>query len=65
MANIDDKRNALISGAGDPEVGRREAPEPEHPKRQRMVYVRGLILGAVVVAAALIIVAVVGANNPL
>ncbi len=67
MADQDNthKHDALLSAAGTPQVGRREAPQPEDPKQRRILYVRGLILGAVVIAATLIIVAVVGANNPL
>lgn len=61
----DEKRRSLASAAGVPQVGRRDAPEGEDPKKRRMIYVRGLILGAVVVAATLVIVAVVGANTPL
>lgn len=60
-----DKHDALLGAAGAPRVGRREAPEAIDRKTRRMLLVRGLVLGAVVVAVTLVIIAVVGANNPL
>lgn len=55
-SDVQDKRSNLLNSDRNLQVGRREKPKPYDPRPQRLVYARGLILGAVVVIVALALI---------
>lgn len=57
-SDVQDKRAQLVSAERHLQVGRREAPEPYDPRPKRMMYLRGIILGAIVVVAVLALILV-------
>ena len=61
------KRAHLMDPAArsDPQTGRRESPDPYNPWPQRWVYIRGMLLGALVIAIVFVILIVAGMMNPI
>lgn len=60
------KRANLLNDAahGDPKLGRRPAPEPYDPRPRRIMYLKGILAGAVVIVLALVFLIVAGSANP-
>ncbi len=61
----DEKRSQLLHAQGELKVGRREdtGERVEEEKRhRRMIYLRGLALGAVVVAVVVVLLMILGSN---
>lgn len=56
------KRANLINAQGEPQVGRRESPEPYDPRPTRIMYAKGLLAGLIVILIACAIVVFVGAQ---
>lgn len=48
----------------EPQMGRREAPEPYDPRPMRIMYAKGLLAGAVVAVIVLVFLIVAGSMNP-
>ena len=64
-SDVQGKRAQLVNAERNLQVGRREAPEPYDPRPKRMMYARGIALGAVVVVAAVALILVCASGVPL
>ncbi len=58
FSDVQDKRAGLLNAERKVAIGRRESPEPYDPRPKRMMYLRGLLLGAAVVVIALVLIIV-------
>lgn len=59
------KRANLVNAKGQPYKGRRESPEPYDPRPKRIMYVKGILAGLVVVVIACCMVVFLGGNSNL
>lgn len=62
---VAEKRANLLHAQGEPQIGRREPPEPYDPRPRRIMYAKGLIAGALVVLIVVAIVLILGSGATL
>ncbi len=66
MSNdIQSKRDSLLNAKGELKVGRRESSKNEDESLGRKTIWRGVLLGAIVVIAAIVVLSILGMNTSL
>lgn len=58
----DVRKKSLLGSMSEPALGRRESPEPYDPWPRRKLYIRGLLLGALVIAALVLFIILMAPN---
>ncbi len=62
---VAERRANLLHAQGEPRIGRREPAPPPDPRPQRILYFKGILAGAAVIAIVIIILVAIGANTTL
>lgn len=57
------RRASLLFAKGEPQIGRREAPEPYDPRPKRIMYAKGMAAGLIVVIAVVAMLVVIGSGS--